>query len=309
MIDEAFAPRTQNANGGDENAVSEITLSTDQKLTQPGGTNGLFDVFRRKYLLSLIVRKEVGIRYRGSVLGWLWSYVKPLIQFLVFYFALGVFLNLNDSIEYYPLYLLSGITAVTFFNESFANATRSLVDNAALIKKIYFPRQMFPIASTMVAAINTVPQIVVVVVIALFFGWVPTPEGVLALLLGLVIISLLATGLGLLFGAINVTFRDAQSFVEIIVMISVWASPVMYQWQMVAGKVPDWLFQLYALNPITAAVELFHLGIWHPLAPAGAETLPSLWLHAAIALGVSLVILIIGELVFRRLEGRFAQDL
>lgn len=289
--------------------MSHAPAPLDQRMIQPGASTGLFDVFRRRYLLSLIVRKEVGIRYRGSVLGWLWSYVKPLIQFLVFFFALGVFLRLNDSIEYYPLYLLSGITAVTFFNESFSNATKSLVENAALIKKIYFPRQMFPIASTLVAAINTVPQIIVVIVIALFFGWTPTFIGVGALLFGLVIIALLATGLGMLFGAVNVTFRDAQSFVEIIVMVSVWASPVMYQWQMVASKVPDWLFQLYALNPITGAVELFHFGIWHALDPANAQPLPSLWVHALVALAVSIVILIIGELVFRRLEGRFAQDL
>lgn len=289
--------------------MSQTSVPFDQRLVQPGGTNGLFDVFRRRYLLSLIVRKEVGIRYRGSLLGWLWSYVKPLIQFLVFYFALGVFLNLNKTVDFYPIYLLSGITAVTFFNESFQNATRSLVDNAALIKKIYFPRQMFPVASTFVAAINTIPQIIVVVVIALFFGWTPTLISVAALLLGLVIIALLATGLGMLFGAINVTFRDAQSFVEIIVMISVWASPVMYQWQMVASKVPDWLFQLYALNPITVAVELFHYGIWHALNPANGETLPSMWVHALIAFVVSVLILVIGEAVFRRLEGRFAQDL
>lgn len=289
--------------------MPQVSAPADLKLTQPGSNTGLLEVFRRRYLLSLIVRKEVGIRYRGSVLGWLWSYVKPLIQFLVFYFALGVFLRLNDSIEYYPIYLLSGITAVTFFNESFSNATRSLVDNAALIKKIYFPRQMFPVASTLVAAINTVPQIIVVVTIALFFGWTPSVLGIAALLLGLVIISLLATGLGLLFGAINVTFRDAQSFVEIIVMISVWASPVMYQWQMVASKVPEWLFQLYALNPITGAVELFHYGIWNALVHDDSQALPSLWLHSLVALAVSIVILIIGELVFRRLEGRFAQDL
>ncbi len=290
------------------------------KLTPPGQSHGLFGVFRHKYLLSLIVKKEVGIRYRGSVLGWLWSYVKPLIQFLVFFFALGVFLNLNRSIDYYPLYLLSGITAVTFFNEAFSNGTRSLLDNAALIKKIYFPRQMFPLASTLVAAVNTVPQIIVIIAIALFFGWVPSIGLIAALLLGLVIIALLATGLGMLFGAINVTFRDAQSFVEIITMISVWASPVMYQWQMVANKVPDWLFQLYMLNPITGAVELFHYGLWFPLGPtvmdpssaaAGAAVapIPTLWVHALIALVVSIVILFIGELVFRRLEGRFAQDL
>ena len=86
----------------------------------PGCNPGLLEVFRRRYLLSLIVRKEVQIRYRGSVLGWLWSYVKPLVQFLVFYVALGVFLGLNKAIEYYPIYLFSGITIVTFFNEAFA---------------------------------------------------------------------------------------------------------------------------------------------------------------------------------------------
>ncbi|MFJ4037650.1 ABC transporter permease [Microbacterium sp. NPDC090007] len=280
-----------------------------EQFAPPASDKGLIEVFRRRYLLSLIVRKEVGIRYRGSVLGWLWSYVKPLIQFLVFFIALGVFLGLNRSIDFYPIYLLSGITAVTFFNEAFSNATRSLVDNAALIKKIYLPREMFPVASMLVAAVNSLPQIIVVVVISLFFGWAPSPLQVSAVLLGFLLIALLATGLGLLFGAINVTFRDAQSFVEIIAMMSVWASPVMYQWQMVQREVPEWLFNLYRLNPLTPAVELFHLGIWFPLSPEGAQQLPGLWGFTAIALCVSIVLVVTGQIVFRHLEGRFAQDL
>lgn len=276
---------------------------------EPGSGRGLLDVVRRRYLLTLLVRKEVQIRYRGSALGWLWSYVKPLVQFLVFYVALGIFLGLSGSIEYYPIYLLAGITIVTFFNEAFANGTRSLVDNAALIKKIYLPRELFPVASMFVAVINTIPQILVVIVIALFFGWAPSALHIAALLLALAIISILATGLGLLFGAINVTFRDAQAFVDIVLMCAIWASPVMYQWQMVASKVPEWLFTLYRLNPVTPAVELFHYGVWLPLDPANAEPLPSLWAFAGLALLTSLVILTIGQLVFRRLEGRFAQDL
>ncbi|MFZ8436841.1 ABC transporter permease, partial [Staphylococcus aureus] len=84
---------------------------------------------------------------------WLWSYVKPLVQFGVFFVALGVFLGMNANVEYYPIYLLSGITITTFFNEAFANGTRSLVDNASLIKKIYLPREMFPVASMLVAAV------------------------------------------------------------------------------------------------------------------------------------------------------------
>jgi ABC-2 type transport system permease protein len=294
---------------GARSIVLTAPIDDDSRLISPGSGRGLIDVFRRRYLLSLIVRKEVGIRYRGSVLGWLWSYVKPLVQFVVFFVALGVFLGLNKSIEYYPIYLLAGITVVSFFNEAFSNATRSLVDNAPLIKKIYLPREMFPIASVLVAAVNVLPQILVVFAISLLFGWTPGVLQIAALLLALVIIAILATGLGLLFGAVNVTFRDAQSFVDIIVMVSIWASPVMYQWQMVAETAPLWLFNLYRLNPVTAAVELFHFGIWLPLHPTGGTPLPDLWLFALSALGSSMLILVAGQLVFRRLEVRFAQDL
>ncbi|MCC4907848.1 ABC transporter permease [Microbacterium sp. cx-59] len=283
--------------------------ASQEMLVSPGRSIGIVDVLRRRYLLSLIVRKEVGIRYRGSVLGWMWSYVKPLVQFVVFFVALGVFLGLNKSIEFYPIYLLSGITIVTFFNEAFSNGTRSLVDNAALIKKIYLPREMFPIASVLVAIVNAVPQIIVIVAIALVFGWTPSLLSIAAVILALVIVALLSTGLGLLFGAINVTFRDAQSFVEIIAMMSVWASPVMYQWQMVQRELPEWLFVLYRLNPVTPTVELFHYGLWMPLEPAGAAQIPDLWFYSGIALGTSLAILTIGQFVFHRLEGRFAQDL
>ena len=278
-------------------------------LEEPGKSRGLADIFAHRHLLSLIVRKEVQIRYRGSVFGWLWSYVKPLVQFLVFYVALGVFLALNKSIDFYAIYILAGMTIVTFFNEAFSNGTRSLIDNAALIKKIYLPREMFPVASMLVAMVNTGPQIIVVIAIALFFGWAPTALQLIAVLLGLVIVALLATGLGLLFGAVNVTFRDAQSFVEIIVMCAVWASPVMYQWEMVAANVPDWLFTLYRLNPLTPAVELFHYGIWFPLSPTGAQPLPQLWLFSAWALAIAAAVLVFGQFVFHRLEGRFAQDL
>lgn len=283
--------------------------TSDDVLIAPGGGIGLADVFRRRYLLSLIVRKEVQIRYRGSVLGWMWSYVKPLVQFAVFYLAIGVFLGMNGRVEYFPLYLLSGITIITFFNEAFTNGTRSLVDNAALIKKIYLPREMFPVASMMIAGVNILPQIAVLIVIALFFGWAPSIVHIAAVLLAIVIIAALATGLGLLFGAINVTFRDAQSFVEIITMCAVWASPVMYQWEMVADKVPDWMFVAYRLNPLTVSVELFHYGIWFPLSPSGGQLIPDMWMYAGVATLVSLAFLFVGQLVFRRLEGRFAQDL
>ena len=92
-------------------------------------------------------------------------------------------------------------------------------------------------------------------------------------------------------------------------MFAVWASPVMYQWEMVSEKVPEWLFVVYRLNPLTPAVELLHYGMWFPLDPGGAQRLPDMWVYAGYAPRSRRRVLGIGQVVFRRLEGRFAQDL
>lgn len=284
---------------------------------KPGRGNGLLDVFRRRYLLGLLIGKEVGVRYRGSVLGWLWSYVKPAFQFLVFFLALGVFLGLNRGMPNFPVYLFSGLILVNLFNEAFSNGTRSIVDNGALIKKIYLPREMFPVSSTIVAVVNFLPQMLVLLVVCLFVGWSPQPLQVVGILMAMLIIVMLATGLGMLFGSANVSFRDSQNFVELIVMVATWASPVLYPWTTVRDQVPDWLLQIYLLNPLTVAVELFHAGFWYPTIdpqnlPEGVampELPPDLLLKGVIGLGIATVFLVLGQAVFRKLEGRFAQDL
>jgi ABC-2 type transport system permease protein len=267
------------------------------------------DVFRRRYLLSLLVRKEVQVRYRGSVLGWLWSYVKPLSQFLVFFLAIGLFLRLNESVVNFPIYLFSGIVVINMFTEAFGNGTRSLVDNGALIKKIYLPRELFPVSSTIVAFINFLPQVVILFVVCLLFGWSPAPLQVLGILLGTLIVLALSTGLGMLFGAANVSFRDSQNFVDLIIMVATWASPVLYQISQVKDVAPHWFVVLFQLNPITAAVGLFHAGFWYPTTDGRGELQSDLYFYGVIGLGTSLALLALGQLVFRRLEGRFAQDL
>ena len=187
---------------------------------RPSPGTGLPAVFRQRYLLKLLVDKELQIRYRGTVLGLLWSYVKPGIQFVVFYVALGIFLGLERGMENYAVYLFSGIILINFFSESFGNAARSIVANASLIKKIYLPRQMFPVASVWVAGVHLMPQLVVMLLAALIVGWSPTWISLLAVPAALLIVGLLGAGLGMLFGAANVFFRDAENFVDLIVMVS-----------------------------------------------------------------------------------------
>jgi ABC-2 type transport system permease protein len=267
-------------------------------------------------LLKLLVRKELKVRYRGSVLGLLWSYVKPGVQFIVFYVALGVFLGLERSprnpegLANYAVYLFSGIVLINFFSEALGNAARSIVNNGNLIKKIYLPRELFPVASVWVSAVHFFPQLVVLVIGCIFAGWQPNAVQLLAAVAGFLIVGMLATGLGLLFGAANVYFRDSENLVDMLLMVATWASPVMYAWTMVQEKLGSTGYAIYQANPITIGVELFHYAFWFSTTDGTAAMPPhlfSLWLP--VGLGVALVMVVLGQYTFRRLEGRFAQEL
>ncbi|WP_286966535.1 MULTISPECIES: ABC transporter permease [Arsenicicoccus] len=289
---------------------------TAQPFREPGHSAGLLEIPKWRFLLRLLVRKELRVRYRGSALGLLWSYVKPAVQIVVFYLALGKFLRLEESIPNYVIYMFGGIVMVNFFNEVFGNTTKSIVWNADLVKKIYLPRELFPVASVWVAFVHFVPQLVVLLVGALIAGWRPGPLNLLAGLGCVTIVGVLALGMGLLFGSMNVLFRDAENFVDLIVMVATWLSPVLYTWQKVHDEVPGWAWTIYQANPLTAAVELAHYAFWIPtsgVVPAGqdaAALMPPHWVWwSVLGLALSSFVLLLGQLVFRRLEGRFAQEL
>ncbi|WP_163162331.1 ABC transporter permease [Arthrobacter sp. Alg241-R88] len=283
------------------------------QLVKPGSGRGLLDVYGDRFLLKLLVRKEIKVRYRGSVLGLLWSYVKPLVQFLIYFVALGIFLNLQRGTPNYAIYLFAGIVLVNFFTESLSNATRSIVDNRDLIRKIYLPRELFPVSTVWVSAAHFLPQLLVLIGACLVVGWTPSILQLAAVVLIFGMVAVLATGLGLMFGAVNVYFRDSENIVDMIVMVVTWASPVLYVWSMVERVMGPW-FWVYQLNPMTVAVEVFHWAFWEPTLKADqlvADTMPpdllTVWLPVAML--VTLAVLFLGQLTFRRLAIHFAQEL
>ena len=284
-----------------------------EEMIRPGQGRGLLDVYDHRFLLKLLVRKEIKVRYRGSVLGLLWSYVKPLMQFLIYFVALGIFLNLQRGTPNYAIYLFAGIVLVNFFTESLGNATRSIVDNRDLIRKIYLPRELFPVATVWVSAAHFLPQLVVLMGACLVVGWAPTVIQLAAAVLAFVLVSVLATGLGLLFSAANVYFRDSENIVDMILMVVTWASPVLYVWTMVKDVMGSW-YWVYQLNPMTVAVEIFHWAFWFPTLKqdqlASAAMPPDLltvWLPVAFL--TSIGVLFVGQLAFRRSAVHFAQEL
>lgn len=294
----------------------------------PGRGLGILDVFRRRYLLKLLVQKGTSLRYRNSVLGWLWSYVRPTVQFFVYFFVVGHVLGASGKVGLYPLYLFSGVVVVNLFNEAFGNATKSIVANKSLVRKIYLPRELFPISAVIGSFINFLPQLLVLVIVGLIFGWIPTWASIGFMLAALAIIILFSTGIGLITSAINVRFRDAQNFVEIVRMVATWTAPVLYTWVMIYGKIHDGLFFVWASNPLAVCVEMFHQAIWGPTVErivdakvAAGEPLsvgeakgnigfpPDFGIYAIVAVALTIAALIIGQWVFRRFERTFAQDL
>ena len=284
-------------------------------LVAPGQGVGLLDVIRRRYLLNLLTRKELRVRYRGSVLGLLWSYVKPAFQLVVFYIAMGKFIGLDKSKPDYLIYLFSGIVMINFFTEVFSNATRSVVRNGDLVKKIYLPRELFPVSSVTVAVVHLIPQVVILLLVAMLYGWQPNALNLLAGVLAMTVIMVAGLGLGLMFAAWNVLYRDAENFVDLVQMAATWMCPVLYPFDKVQKVLHGFWWALYQSNPLTGAVELAHYAFWVPTGgvrahyPNGTGVMPhDFWTYAGVAVLGSLILLALGQLVFRRLEGRFAQE-
>ena len=284
----------------------------------PGQDAGWLNPIRESFLLRLLVRKELRVRYRGSALGMVWSYVKPAVQFTVFYIALGVFLQLQRDTPAYAVYLFSGIVVINLFGEVFGNATRSITGNQALVSKIYLPSELFPWASMIVAMVHFLPQLVVLVIGALIFGWLPSTTAAIAFVLGVIILVVFTMGLGMLTAALNAAFRDVENFVDLIVMVATWLSPVLYRISMVEEQIGGTLWWwLYQLNPLTIVVELFHTAFWRYSRPVVESIEAEPWLRSPgesfglwwAGLLIAVVTFVIGTVVFERAKRRFAQEL
>lgn len=287
----------------------------DVPLAPPGDHAGLVDVFRRRYLLRLLVRKEIQSRYQGSVLGLLWSYVQPLVRFTMYFFVIGVVLGLHRNVPNFAIHMFAAITVVHYFTETFTSGTRAIVRNKAIVRKMAMPREMFPVAAVIVSAIHTFPQMLILFVACLSVGWSPDPGAILAGVLGLAIITIFGTALALLFSAMNVFFRDFQNIVATLTIFTHWAVPMIYPYSRLANSSlgHGWFIQLYLANPLTEAVLLMQRCLWVPT--AGSKALPPgampdhLFVRGFIMLGAVLVVLVLSQLAFTRLETKIAERL
>ncbi len=289
----------------------------DAPLVPPAASGGLMEVFRRRYLLRLLVRKEIKARYQGSLLGLLWSYVQPLVRFVMYFFVIGLVLGMHRNVPNFAIHMFSAIVFVQYFTETFSNGTRAIVQNKQIVRKMAMPRELFPVASAMVSAIHIFAQLLILLVGCLATGWSPDWQGIYAGLLGAAILVVFGTALALLFSALNVFFRDFQNIVATLMFFTHWAVPMLYPYGRLATSTiaenHPWFIPLYLSDPLAVAVLLEQRCFWIPTwakhpDQVGWPTMPNhYFLLGWVMLGVSIAILVICQLAFRRLENQIAE--
>jgi ABC-2 type transport system permease protein len=300
-------------NARDSVAVTHAARIVDAPLTPPWAEQGLLEVFRHRYILTLLVRREIAARYQGSVLGLVWSYVNPLTQFFIYYFVMGILFGRAQQTQAFAIHVFAGLIMVHFFIETMNAGTRSIVRNKSLVQKMAVPREMFPVASMLVSLFHVVPQVIILLIATFLAGWRPDPVGLFYGVLGMLIIMSLGTALALIFSAANVFLRDVSNAVNVLSNFVRFGVPMMYPYTLVAQRFHGHT-GIYLLNPIAEAVLDFQRAFWvgatsHPAATIAGDMPPHLFLLSLRALLISLAVLTFAQSMFSRLERRIPERL
>lgn len=260
--------------------------------------SGLKQIYEYRELLKTNIKKEIRGRYKGSFLGILWSFLNPLLQVVVYWIVFPYLMGRAGTVDNYLLYLVTGIIPWTFFSTCVNTGTVSIKANAGIIKKVYFPREIIPISTVCSALVNFLISCLIIV----FFCFV-TGAGLSIHVLGivpvLIVQTILSMGIVFILSAINVYVQDTESIIVFLLNMLFYGTPILYSLSTFSDA--GILYTLVSLNPMTAIMEgyrnafLFHQ--WIDLSSLGYVFI------------FSLVVLVVGFFVFKKLEKGFAEEL
>src|SRR3954470_17761587 len=271
-------------------------------------------------LLVGMTRKDLKVKYKNSVLGFVWSMLNPALYLVVYWVVFD--LILGTGIPNFPIFLLSGILVWNLFATSLGSATSSVVANAGLVRKVAFPREILPLASVGAALVHFFLQAIVLVMALVVFRYNVAWSYLPLLPVALFALLFFVAALGILLGSINVYLRDTAHFVELALIAWFFMTPIVYPYEVVAEKLGDksWL---YLLNPITDIVLTFQRAIYGQVSgakttdgvttvtkilPQGVDQWWYLW-HLGLVILASAVLFVLALVVFGRAEGNFAEEL
>lgn len=252
------------------------------------------EIYNYRELLKTNIKKEIRGKYKGSWLGVLWTFLNPLLMLAVYAFVFPYILRVN--VDNYTIFMIVALIPWNFFTTAIQSGTGSVVANGNILKKVYFPREIIPISITTSQLVNFLITCIIMAVFIIFSG---VGFSVHALLFPLLILIqyILILGLTFILSALTVFVRDIDHFVSVILMLGFYATPIVYQGEMLPKK-----FQIFLkLNPMAQLVEAYRSILYY-------HRLPDMTMLVIWGLG-SVALLVVGYLIFKKLEKSFVEEL
>ena len=249
-------------------------------------------------LMRSLVEKDLKVRYKRSLLGFLWFLLKPLFSMAVYTIVFTKIIRFGGSIEHFSLFLLSGLLPWNFFSASLSSSTRTLLDNQKLIRSIYFPRAALPVSSVIANSVHMLLAMAVLEIILVIAGHTPSLS-ILLLPVAVILLAAMTSGFAMMISVGNVYYRDVSQFLEVILLAWFYASPVIYP--LGAGLIPEKMEAVIRFNPVAGALEIFHSLMYY-------GTWPELWAWVSLTAWTA-VAGVVGYLVFKRAEPSVVKEL
>ncbi len=276
------------------------------------------EIISRRELLVFMVRKELSVRYRSSVMGLLWSMFNPALMLAVWYFVFQIVLK--TTIPYFAIYLMSGLVAWNFFLGSVMTSTTAVVENAAIVKKVAFPREVLALSKVGQSMVFFVFQLGVLLLAMLLAGSLPAFSLLWLLILALIDLVLFTSAISIFVSCLNVFYRDVQHFVEILTFAWFFGAPIVYSFSISLSNSlsKHHLTWLYLSDPMTPIIMTFQRVLYAKVSPHTihgiVRVLPNyspVWYLGVLALVfvASLTLFLLSLLLFGRLEANFAEEL
>jgi lipopolysaccharide transport system permease protein len=273
---------------------------SDTVLIEAGQTakNYWRDLWRSRELLLILAKRDLSVRYKQTLIGAGWAVIRPFATTVAMVFAFSYVAKMRpDPGVPYPLMVLSGITIWTFFSGTFGQVSHSIISNANLVTKVYFPRLVMPISSAIVGFVDLLIAIGLYFVIAVWYGHYPGWQVVF--LPFFIVLALAASfAFGLFFSVLNVRFRDIAQLIPFIIQIGMYACPIVYGSSQVEQSSGAWWYKLYYMNPLVGIIDGFK---WCLLGDASFFKVSSLYTSVSVV-GV---LLLVSVYFFRKKENSF----
>jgi len=269
------------------------------------------NAYKYRYLMQEIIRKNVKLQYRDSVLGMFWTFLQPLLTMIVLVFIFGtIFGKSNDGVVCYPVYLLTGRLLYEFFTQATKRAMRSIRNSASVLKKVYVPKYIYPVSNVLSNFVTFAISLLVLVVVMGYFliknQFMDVPKYpdlhlsgyIFMAFIPILILCVLCLGVGLILSVLNVFFKDIEYIYDVICTMLFYATPIMYNLTTFKKSgMSSGVIRILMLNPLYSIIEMFRSSVlyceminWHHLVYAGA---------------FSIITLVIGIIVFYKNQDKF----